>query len=57
MLRSMGQNPIIMNDKRMWNTSVKTMMNTIFKDMIDMIVIPYLNDDKIEIQSRWISQI
>ena len=44
-----------MNDKRMWHISVKTMMNIILKDMIDMIVIPYLNDDKVEIQSRWIT--
>lgn len=48
-------NPVIMNDKRMWHISVKTMMNIILKDMIDMIVIPYLNDDKVEIQSRWIT--
>ncbi len=47
------ENPIIMADKRMWYSSVKTVLTSMLKDVVDMVVIPYLNEDSIEITSRW----
>ena len=47
------ENPVIMGDKRMWYSSVKTMLTSLLKDIIDMVVIPFLNDNSIEITSRW----
>ena len=47
------ENPIIMADKRMWYSSIKTVLTSMLKDVVDMVVIPYLNEDSIEITSRW----
>lgn len=46
-------NDEILTDKRMWYSSVKIMMNNMLKDILDMAVIPYLNDNDIEQTMRW----
>jgi len=46
-------NDEILTDKRMWYSSVKTMMNNMLKDVLDMVVLPYLNDNEIEHTMRW----
>ena len=46
-------NDEILTDKRMWYSSVKIMMNNMLKDILDVAVIPYLNDNNIEQTMRW----
>ena len=46
-------NDEILTDKRMWYSSVKIMMNNMLKDILDMTVLPYLNDNDIEQTMRW----
>lgn len=46
-------NDEILTDKRMWYSSVKIMMNNMLKDILDMAVLPYLNDNDIEQTMRW----
>ena len=52
-LVNIHNNPVIMNDKRLWCSTMKTMFNMLFSDIIEMIVVPYLNNDNIEFTSRW----
>lgn len=52
-LTDMSSNPIIMNDKRMWYPSSKILITSILKDIIDMVVNPYLNGLNIQQTSRW----
>ena len=52
-LVNIHNNPVIMNDKRLWCSTMKTMFNRLFSDIIEMIVVPYLNNDNIEFTSRW----
>ena len=52
-LTDITNNPVIMNDRRLWISSVKVILTTMLKDIVDSVVIPFINEKDAQMNFRW----